>query len=224
MFLSINLLPETLDDKKRSHGSLGMSFQNYIQLLKSKNFMIYTMSVTFFYVAVYAFITGSSDIYIDYFKIKPEVYSLLFGVNILGVSIMSMVNRKLVSHFDITRLLAISTVLAFIFSVILTIMGTTHSFGLWGIVIPMFFVFSMNGIIAACANAAALNTVSDEMAGSAAALLGALQYGSGIIPSILLAIFSDKTAATMTVIIAVAIFLSAVMGWLGQNKKIENDD
>lgn len=48
MFLSINLLPETLDDKKRSHGSLGMSFQNYIQLLKSKKFMIYTMSVTFF--------------------------------------------------------------------------------------------------------------------------------------------------------------------------------
>ena len=181
--------------------------------------MVYTMSVTFFYVAVYAFITGSSDIYINYFHVKPEVYSLLFGLNILGVSLMSMVNRRLVSRFDLSHLLALSTSLAFIFSLILALMGVTHSFGLLGIVIPMFLVFSMNGIVAACANAAALNTVSNEMAGSAAALLGSLQYGSGVIPSILLAVFADKTAATMTIIIAISIFLWAVMAWLGKEKK-----
>ena len=101
-------------------------------------------------------------------------------------------------------------------------MGVTHSFGLLGIVIPMFLVFSMNGIVAACANAAALNTVSDEMAGSAAALLGSLQYGSGVIPSVLLAVFADKTAATMTIIIAISIFLSAMMAWLGKEKKSFN--
>lgn len=219
MFVSINLLPETLGETKRSHASLGNSFKNYGQLLASRKFMVYTMSVTFFYVAVYAFITGSSDIYINYFNVKPEVYSLLFGLNILGVSLMSMVNRRLVSRFDLSHLLALSTGLAFIFSLILALMGVTHSFGLLGIVIPMFLVFSMNGIVAACANAAALNTVSDEMAGSAAALLGSLQYGSGVIPSVLLAVFADKTAATMTIIIAVSIFLSAVMAWLGKEKK-----
>ena len=40
---------------------------------------------------------------------------------------------------NISRLLAISTSPAFIFSVILAIMGVTHSFGLLGIVIPMFW-------------------------------------------------------------------------------------
>ena len=216
MFLSINLLPETLVENKRSNLSLGSSFQNYIFLLKSKRFMVYTMSVTFFYVAVYAFITGSSNIYIDYFHVRPEMYSLLFGVNILGVSFMSMINRRLVSHFDISHLLSIATSLAFIFALMLAFMGITHSFGLVGIVIPMFLVFSMNGIVTACANAAALNTVPDEMTGSAAALLGSLQYGSGVIPSIILAAVADKTAATMTIIIAISIFLAAVMGWLGK--------
>lgn len=220
MFLSIHLLPETLGEAKRSHDSLGRSFKNYSKLLNSKKFMIYTMSVTFFYVAVYAFIAGSSDIYINYFHVRPEVYSLLFGLNILGVSLMSMVNRHLVSRFNLSQLLLLSTSLAFIFSLLLVLMGVTHSFGLIGIVIPIFLIFSTNGIVAACANAAALNTVPDEMAGSAAALLGSLQYGSGVIPSILLAVFADKTAATMTIIIAIAIFLSAVMGWLGR----ENND
>ena len=133
---------------------------------------------------------------------------------------MRMVNRHLVSRFNLSQLLLLSTSLAFIFSLLLVLMGVTHSFGLIGIVIPIFLIFSTNGIVAACANAAALNTVPDEMAGSAAALLGSLQYGSGVIPSILLAVFADKTAATMTIIIAIAIFLSAVMGWLGR----ENND
>lgn len=107
LFLSVNLLPETLEKEKRGSLSLGNSFRNYAFLLKSKKFMVYTMSVTFFYVAVYAFTTGSSDIYINYFHIQPKVYSLLFGVNILEVSLISMLNRRLVTHFNISRLLAL---------------------------------------------------------------------------------------------------------------------
>lgn len=66
----------------------------------------------------------------------------------------------------------------------------------------------MNGIIAATATAAALDGVP-EMAGAASALLGALQYGSGILSSLLLAYFSDGTPRTMSWIIAVSAFASA---------------
>ena len=215
LFLSVRLLPETLAEDQRSHASLGQSFRSYGRLLTSKKFMIYTMSVTFFYVAVYAFITGSSDIYMNFYHVPAEAYSLLFGVNVLGVSLMSMVNRRLVERFSLSKLLAASTSLAFVFTLILAFMGVTNAFGLWGIVVPMFCFFSMNGIVAACSNAAALNAVPSDLAGSAAAILGALQYGSGVVPSILLAVFADKTPTTMTVIIAVAIFLSALMGWIG---------
>lgn len=222
LFLSTRLLPETLPESDRSQASLIQSFRNYARLLSSKRFMIYTMSVTFFYVAVYAFITGSSDIYINYYHVSAEAYSLLFGVNIIGVSLMSMVNRQLVNRFSLPKLLAISTSIAFGFTLILAFMGVTNAFGLWGLVAPLFCFFSMNGIVAACSNAAALNAVPSDMAGSAAAVLGALQYGSGVIPSILLAVFADKTPATMTIIIAVAIFFSAVMGWLGNKKRVES--
>ena len=215
LFLSTRLLPETLSESDRSQASLSQSFRNYARLLRTKRFMIYTMSVTFFYVAAYAFITGSADIYINYYHVSAEAYSLLFGVNIIGISLMSMVNRQLVSRFSLSKLLAISTSIAFGFTLILAFMGVTNAFGLWGIVVPLFCFFSMNGIVAACSNAAALNAVPSDMAGSAAAVLGALQYGSGVIPSILLAVFADKTPTTMTIIIAVAIFFSAVMGWLG---------
>ena len=161
--------------------------------------------------AFMAFTSLSTDIYLP---AMPSMQADLGGRAELTVTGF-VIGFALV---NISRLLAISTSPAFIFSVILAIMGVTHSFGLLGIVIPMFLVFSMNGIVAACANAAALNTVSSDMSGSAAALLGSLQYGSGVVPSVLLAVFADKTAATMTIIIAISIFLSALMAWLEREK------
>lgn len=68
----------------------------------------------------------------------------------------------------------------------------------------------MNGIIAACATAGALDGVG-EMAGSASALIGCLQYGSGIISSLLIALFNDGTPWTMVWVIALFVTLSAFM-------------
>lgn len=88
--------------------------------------------------------------------------------------------------------------------------------GLWGIAIPMFLVFSTNGIIAACSNAAALSKVPDEITGSAAALIGALQYGSGMISSALLAVFSDGTPVAMCCIITGFVLLAAVAAFAAE--------
>ncbi|VVT55673.1 Multidrug resistance transporter, Bcr/CflA family [Kosakonia radicincitans] len=68
----------------------------------------------------------------------------------------------------------------------------------------------MNGIIAATSTAAALDAVP-AIAGSAAALMGSLQYGSGIISSLLLTWFRDGTPWTMVWIMALFTLASAAM-------------
>ena len=45
--------------------------------------MRYTLSVTSFAFAAYAFIAGFA--YIDYFGIPSKYYGFLFGINIVGV-------------------------------------------------------------------------------------------------------------------------------------------
>jgi len=74
----------------------------------------------------------------------------------------------------------------------------------------VFIYFSMNGIIAASSTAAALDEVP-TIAGSASALIGSLQYGSGIVSSLLLALMSDGTPWTMAWIIALFTLASAGM-------------
>ncbi|WP_109078272.1 multidrug effflux MFS transporter [Aggregatibacter kilianii] len=214
MFLAIFKLPETLPAEKRADGSVLNAFKNYRTLFGNGKFMRYTLSVTFFYVAAYAFITGSPFVYIDYFHVAPENYGFLFGINIVGVMGLSFVNRKLVSRFALSTLLVVSSLIAFAAALLLFFFALTETGGIYGIVVAMFIMFSMNGIIAACANAAALDSVPNQIAGSAAALIGSLQYGSGIISSLLLAWFSNGTPFTMSWIIALFVGLSALMAVL----------
>lgn len=219
MFITIFKLPETLPIEKRASGSLWNAFKNYRTLLANATFMRYTLSVTFFYVAAYAFITGSPFVYIDYFGVAAQNYGFLFGLNIIGIMSLSFLNRKLVSRFALSKLLVVSSLVAFVASAVFFVLAWANIGGIWSVIVPMFVMFSMNGIIAACANAAALAAVPNQVAGSAAALLGSLQYGSGIISSLLLAAFSSGTPFTMAWIIVLFVGLSAMMAvWQGMRK------
>ena len=219
MFITIFKLPETLPIEKRASGSLWNAFKNYRTLFANATFMRYTLSVTFFYVAAYAFITGSPFVYIDYFGVAAQNYGFLFGLNIIGIMSLSFLNRKLVSRFALSKLLVVSSLVAFVASAVFFVLAWANIGGIWSVIVPMFVMFSMNGIIAACANAAALAAVPNQVAGSAAALLGSLQYGSGIISSLLLAVFSSGTPFTMAWIIVLFVGLSAMMAvWQGMRK------
>lgn len=210
MFLSLYFLPETLPVEKRAPASLSGAFRNYMALLKNAPFMRYTLSLTFFYVAAYAFITGSPRIYISYYGIDPQYYGWLFAVNIVGVMGMSVINRKLVQRHPLDTLLKAAVTVATLAVVMLAVMVKLHLGGIIAVVIGVFLFFSMNGIIAATSTAAALDEVPG-MAGSASALIGSLQYGSGIVSSLLLALFNDGTPWTMAWIMALFTLASAAI-------------
>jgi MFS transporter, DHA1 family, multidrug resistance protein len=214
MFIALRWLPETLPEERRRPSTIGSAFRNYALLLKTPHFMRYTLCVAFYYVSAYAFITGSPFVYIDYYHIAPQHYGWLFALNIVGVMAMSVVNRIAVKHYPMDKLLRISSTIATV-AVMILAMAVYMNWGGVSLIIAMAFLFfSMNGIIAATSTAAALDEVPN-MAGSASALIGSLQYGSGIISSLLLATFSDGTPWTMAWIMLLFTSASAlvVMKW-----------
>ncbi|MTD25532.1 multidrug effflux MFS transporter [Erwinia sorbitola] len=210
MLLSIFWLPETLPEEKRVKASLAGAFRNYYQLLTNIPFMRFTLCLAFYYVAAYAFITGSPFVYISWFGVEPQHYGWLFALNIVGLMAVSLANRRLVHRYPLEALLKFAVMVAVLAALVLAVATGTGWGGMGLIVAAVLVFFSMNGIIAATAAAAALDTVP-EVAGSASALMGALQYGSGIISSLLLALFSDGTPWTMGWIIALFTLASAAM-------------
>ncbi|MFM1347369.1 multidrug effflux MFS transporter [Yersinia proxima] len=210
MLISLRWLPETLSGEKRVKASLSSAFHNYYRLLTNTKFMRFTLCLTFYYVAAYAFITGSPFVYITYFGVDPQHYGWLFALNIVGLMAVSMVNRRMVHRYPLESLLKFAISVATLAAVVLAVATGLSIGGISLIVGTVFIFFSMNGIIAATSTAAALDAVPD-VAGSASALMGSLQYGSGIISSLLLALLSDGTPWTIGWIIAVFTVASALI-------------
>ncbi len=208
LFAAVFFLPETLTEEMRAKDSIIREFTCYLHLVGNKPYMSYTLSVAFFYVAIYAFIAGSPFVYISYFHIDATYYGLLFGVNMIGVSTIGMFNRQMVMRYSLNRMLLCSTSIAIVGGVGLFVSALTGWGGILSIIGFVFVVFSMNGIIASCTNAAALDAVPSNMVGSAAALMGALQYGSGIVSSLLLTAFPSGTPVTMAWIMLLFVLLS----------------
>jgi len=218
MFFLLFFLPETLTEENRTTASLSSTFSNYLELLKNLPFMRYTLSLTFYYVAAYAFITGSPFVYINYYGITPQHYGWLFAVNIVGVMGISFINRHLVQHFDLDSLLKVTTFIATISILVMTFAVKLNIGGVWMIILPVFVFFSMNGIIAASSTAAALDEIPRN-AGSASAIIGSLQYGSGIISTILLSMFRSNSPWTMTWIMMLFTLLSSLLLRVKSKKK-----
>lgn len=208
MLISLIWLPETLPEEKREKASLAGAFRNYYTLLSNAQYMRFTLCLTFYYIAAYAFITGSPFVYISYFGVDPQHYGWLFAVNIAGLMAVSVVNRRLVHRYPLETLLKCAVTVAALAALVLALGVRMHTGGVVLIVVTVFIFFSMNGVIAATSAAAALDAVPN-VAGSASALMGSLQYGSGIISSLLLALAGDGTPWTMAWIIALFTLISA---------------
>jgi len=213
MMLALAWLPETHGPHSKSRASLGTAWRDYVALLRNPRFIRPTVSVMFFYMGVYAFITGSPAVYIRYFGIAPQHYGWLFGLNIAGVMALSFVNRRLVQWFDLNALLRTATLVAAVAILAGALWAVSPAAGFLAVVLPVFCFMTMNGIVAASATALALDDVP-HMAGSASALIGALQYGGGIVPSFVLAWLADGSPAALMWLMAVCAALSAVTALL----------
>ncbi|UII26335.1 multidrug effflux MFS transporter [Fulvivirga maritima] len=208
MLFSLFKLPETLPEERRENASLWDAFKKYNFLIRNRRFMTYTLCVTFFYVGVYAFVAGSPLVYIKHFNVDPENYGWLFAVNVVGIATLSFINRLLVRRYSLDSLLKESTTIAMVAGITLATLVKLDIGGIYGVMVPVFFFFSMNGVVAACCTAAALDKVP-EIAGAASALLGSLQYGSGILSTVLLAVFSDGEGEPWTMCWIIGLFATA---------------
>lgn len=210
MFMALNGLPETLPEEKRVKASFCGAVHNYYALLTNSRYMRFTLCLSAYYAAAYAFITDSPFVYISFFGVKPQYYGWLFALNIVGLMAMSMINRRLVQRHSLEWLLKCAVSGAAIAALVLAFGVKLQVGGIFLIAAAVLVFFSMNGVIAATSAAAALDAVPN-IAGSASALMGALQYGSGIVSSLLLALMHDGTPWTMAWIIALFTVISAVI-------------
>ena len=168
----------------------------YVILARSRRLLGYAVSGGFFYGGIYAYLAGTPFAYIDYYHVPPQVYGLLFGINIAGMMAANLLNTKLVMRLGTDRIFRFGAMGAALAGIVLALDTRFGWGGLAGLVLPLFFYVSMLGFIVANSVAGAL-AAFPRKAGAASALVGTMHYGTGVLTAAMVGWFADGTPWTM---------------------------
>jgi MFS transporter, DHA1 family, multidrug resistance protein len=207
------LLPETLARERRNPEPLGRAMANYLSLMGQRRLIGYAGAGGFFYCGVFAYIAGTPFAYISYHHVAPQLYGLLFGTSIVGIIATNLLNARLVMRLGSLWLLRAGTAGAGLAGLLLAIDARTDWGGLIGLALPLFVFIGLAGFIIANSIADAMASFP-ERAGAVSALVGALQYGTGILGSAMVGAFADGTPWPMGWVIALSGIASMLCAWL----------
>ncbi|MDR0353154.1 MAG: multidrug effflux MFS transporter [Opitutaceae bacterium] len=195
-------LPESLPAERRSRLGVLSAVAGYWRLLGERRFLGYALVLGFNAGALFTYITCSPHVFIGLNGVSPAGFSAFFGLNALGMLGAAALNRKLLHNHAPGRILGGVLVVVLLAGLALAVCAWTGLGGFPAIVALLFLTLASGGMVGPNALALALEPFG-RAAGSAAALLGTLQFGMGGLAGALAGCFGTESAAPMGVTLAV---------------------
>lgn len=180
----------------------------YWEILKDRSFTAYALSGSFAQASLFAFLTGSPFVFIEYFKIPSDTYGLIFGINALFIVTVAQINARALNKIEMSKVFRLTFFFVLIIGTLLALCGYLATHYLMISIPVMLFMGSM-GILFPLTTAQAL-AKQGPRAGSASALIGTIQYTFAALASFSVSLFNAKTPFVMTGLMATYSFLSFV--------------
>ncbi|KQT46272.1 MFS transporter [Aureimonas sp. Leaf454] len=200
--LLATLLPETRPPAARSRASLSDLLQGFATLLGDRRFLGLSFIGGLGMASFFAFLAGSSFIYIDHFGATPMQYSFAFAFNAIGFIGASQFAAHLGERFGMSRVV-LGAVLAYAAFAALHLGMTAMGADSLRVMIPMLFLtFAFLGLVVPASMVLALEA-HGPIAGLASALGGTLQMLTGGVVVGLVSLVSDGTPLPMVAVIAI---------------------
>lgn len=203
----LGAIPETHPPERRGAASLAEAILAYGRILADPHSLGILVCGSMVYAGMFTYIAGTPFAYIAYYGVSPQLYGLLFGLNVVAIMLAATLNSRVVKRLGTGRMLWWAASVAALAGAALALASASGLGGLLGLVVPLFFFLGTVGLMNAnCA--AELMQRFPANAGAASALFGALQFGLGALASFLLSLLQTGTPAAMGAIIGAAGLLS----------------
>ncbi|MEH8172083.1 Bcr/CflA family multidrug efflux MFS transporter [Aeromonas veronii] len=211
-------IQETLKPEHRQPLNLGQILKNYWGVLSHRGAMGYVLCGSLSSSGMFAFLSGSPYVYIEYFKVPTEHYGWLFGLNILLMMVVTFVNSRLVKGVGAERMLQYGLLLLPCAGALLVYNAWSQTGGLWGIVIPVVLFVGHISLVGANAMTGLMGHFP-QSAGTASALAGTLRFGIGALVGILVNLNPPHSPLPMAIAIACCGVGSTLSYWLLTGKR-----
>ena len=205
-------MPETLPADSRSPGNPRHVAGAYWSLLRDRHFMALAVIPGLGLALIMSYVVGSPFVFQNEYGLTAQQFALVFALNGAALVLSAQLNAALVRKFPPVRLLRTALLVQLCLALVLLVVVATGAGGAFGLVAALWLVLSAQGMVPANASVLALHNYG-HMAGTAAAVIGALQSGVAGLVSPLVGVLGGNSLSMASVMIgscAVAVTVLAL--------------
>ncbi len=210
-------LPETLPPQRRQSSGVRGTLRGYRSLFRDRAYVGLVLVAGLTMAGLFSYVSGSAFVYQGEFGLDEQQFGLLFGAGAFWLIAATQTNPLLLRRFSPQQLLVAGTVAGAAGGAGLVILAGTGTGGLPAVVLSLWVVLFACGLALPNAPALALSR-HGEAAGTAAALLGAVQFGVGAVVSPVVGLLGNDAVAIGVVVVsaltlAIVVLVTVVRPW-----------
>lgn len=203
---------ETLPESRRAVAGHSTLRQRYAVLFRDRIYLGAALIGGMTFTGLFGYLSTSSFLFQEVYGFSPQEFGILFGVNSVGVIIGVQTSSRLMrGPVPPQWILAGTTTVQFLLAGAIMALDASGA-GLWGTLIPLWFFILACGFAFPAVQVLALAHHGAE-AGTAASLLGALNFGLAGAISPLIGLMGVGSAVPMAFVMALAALVSIVALW-----------
>ncbi|MGB3231226.1 MAG: multidrug effflux MFS transporter [Mycobacterium sp.] len=204
-------LPETLPASHRRPLKVRGIGATYLELLRDLRFVMLVLIAALGMSGLFAYIAGASFVLQGRYGLDQTAFALVFGAGAIALIASTQCNVVLLRRFSPQQIMVWALVAASVSGAVFVALAAAHVGGLVGFVVPVWGILAAMGLVIPNAPAVAL-TRHPDAAGTAAALLGAAQFGLGAAVAPLVGVLgNDELAMAVVMSAGVMIALAALL-------------
>ncbi|MCA1008135.1 multidrug effflux MFS transporter [Rhodococcus hoagii] len=205
--VAVFALPETLLPERRRPSGLLPVLRTYRMLLRDRTFVALTFASSIVMAALFAYVSGAPFVYQDQFGLDQQQFAIVFSAGAFSMIGATQLNVRLLRRWSPQQIVQASLAAAVTFGVVAIAVAHFQIGGLPGFVAALWIMLGAVCFVLPNAPALAL-TRHGEAAGTAAALLGSMQYAVGAVVAPLVGLLGNTNTAlvaSMTACLAAAL-------------------
>lgn len=201
---------------------------NFMKVLKEPQFYTYAFTGSIAFSGLFTYVAASPIVFMDIYHVDAKTYGWIFAFMSVSFIGSSQLNSLLLKRFSSEQMILAALISQSVISIVFLLLSVNNLLGLYETIAMLFLFLGCLGI--SNPNTAGLTMAPfAKNAGSASALMGAIQLGLGALASFAVGVFVKDSVAPMVLIMTVTTLIALVVLNIGKRfikEKVEvsNDD
>lgn len=207
-----------LSETKKADPSLSLRpahiTKTFWGIFKNPQFFTYAFAGSMVSGGLYAYVSGAPFVFMKIFGLSEQQFGWVFSLLAGGLILSSQLNNLTLRRFHSARIVKYALSTQTVLGLLLFTASLLGMLNMYSAIVLIFLFLSCQGFSFPNASALSLAPFSKE-AGSASALMGALQMGIGSLGAALVGYLSDGSSLPMTGMMAGCALLGLFTLWIG---------